>query len=136
MFLSVRRLAALTSVCLFTGTALAPAAPAADHHAGALGATPPEIVPRYGPVLAHNARFHHRLVITGGSAMDGDLHGKDGLVVRVVYHQNRAVLLEFTRAVGVLAPADVDPMLSSSGDDSTWDGQGQHGSDEILPSGR
>lgn len=86
-----------------------------------LGATPQEIIGRYGPVLVHHARVRHRLVITGGTAMDGDLHGKDGLVIRVVYHQNRAVLLEFVRAEGNLTPVDITALLASCDEGSTWE---------------
>lgn len=109
--------------CLLCAVALvghASPASAADDP-GPLGATPQQIVTRYGPLLAHNARVHHHLVITGGSAMDGDLYGKDGMVIRVVYHQNRAVLLEFVRATGTLTPADITALLVTCDEGSTWE---------------
>ena len=86
-----------------------------------LGATPLEIADRYGPVLKHNARVRHHQILEGGTILDGDLHGKNGMVIRVVYHQYRAVLLEFTRAVGPLTLADVNALLTSCAADSTWE---------------
>lgn len=127
MFLPVRSaLRPLAAVVLTAAAALGLACPglaappeAAAH--GPLGATPPEIVSRYGPVLAHNARVYHHQLLVGGTAIDGDLHGKNGLVIRVVYHQNRSVLLEFVREKGPLAPADITALLASCADNSTWE---------------
>lgn len=86
-----------------------------------LGATPAEIVARYGPVLRHNARVRHHQILDGGSILDGDLYGKNGLVIRVVYHKNQVVLLEYTRAAGVLTLADVNALLAACADTSNWE---------------
>lgn len=85
-----------------------------------LGASPKEIVKLYGPVLRHNARVRHHQVLEGGTVLDGDLHGHDGLIVRVVYHEGRAILLEFTRVGGALTSQDVARSLATTSDGSTW----------------
>ncbi len=95
--------------------------PAWSAPVSALGATPQEIDARYGPVLRHNARVRHHQILEGGTILDGDLHGKNGLIIRVVYHQYRAVLLEFTRAAGEMTVADVNTLLTSCAADSTWE---------------
>ena len=124
MFSSVRtRFCFLAVILLTAGPRLLPAAPdapPADNH-GPLGATPQEIVRRFGPVLKHNARVRNHQVLEGGTVLDGDLHGKNGLIVRVVYHQDHVVLLEYTRAVGMLTVADVNTLLASCADNSTWE---------------
>ena len=115
----------LVTVVMF-GLACPCPAPAAPDAAGAehvcpLGATPPQIVARYGPVLRHNARVRHHQVLDGGTILDGDLHGKNGMIIRVVYHQGYSVLLEFTRATGPLTAADVNTLLTSCAAASTWE---------------
>ena len=72
-------------------------------------------------MLRHNARVRHHQVLDGGTVLDGDLHGKNGLIVRVVYHQSHAVLLEFTRVAGALTLADVNALLATCADNSTWE---------------
>ena len=98
--------------------AAAPAATPAGRNP--LGATPQEIVRLYGPILRHNARVRHHQVLEGGTVLDGDLHGRNGLVIRVVYHEGRTVLLEFTRIGGAVTPADVNFLLTATADDSAW----------------
>ena len=88
---------------------------------GPLGATPAEIAKRFGPVLKHNARVRHHQVLEGGTVLDGDLHGKNGLIIRVVYHQGHAVLLEYTRAAGTLTTADINTLLAGCADGSVWE---------------
>ena len=95
-----------------------PAASPAGHNP--LGATPQEIVRLYGPILRHNARVRHHQVLEGGTVLDGDLHGRNGLIIRVVYHEGRAILLEFTRVGGAVTPADVNFLLTATADDSAW----------------
>ena len=85
-----------------------------------LGATPQEIVRLYGPVLRHNARVRHHQVLEGGTVLDGDLHGRNGLVIRVVYHEGRSVLLEFTRIGGAVTAADVKLLLAATAEDTAW----------------
>ena len=85
-----------------------------------LGATPQEIVKLYGPVLKHNARVRHHQVLEGGTVLDGDLHGRNGVIIRVVYHGGRSVLLEFTRVGGGVSAADVNVLLTATADDSSW----------------
>ncbi len=89
--------------------------------AGPLGETPAQIVQRYGPVLRHNARVRHHQVLEGGSAMDGDLHQKNGIIVRVVYQHGRAALLEFNRAARPLSSADVDLLLAAPSAGFAWE---------------
>ena len=99
----------------------ATASPAVTHTGrNPLGATPQEIVKLYGPVLKHNARVRHHQVLEGGTVLDGDLHGRNGLIVRVVYHGGCSVLLEYTRAGGALTPADVNLQLTATAGDSSW----------------
>ena len=95
-----------------------PAAGSADRNP--LGATPQEIVKLYGPVLRHNARVRHHQVLEGGTVLDGDLHGRNGLVIRVVYHGGRSVLLEFTRIGGALTAADANLLLAATAADTAW----------------
>ena len=87
-----------------------------------LGATPAEIVKIYGPVLRHNARVRHHEILDGGeSIFTGDLHGKNGIIVRTVYHKDRCVLLEYTRVDGSLSQADVDAALAASVSGFAWE---------------
>jgi hypothetical protein len=88
---------------------------------GPLGETPAQIVQRYGPVLRHNARVRHHQVIEGGTAMDGDLYQKNGIIIRVVYQRGRAALLEFNRPAGPLLSADVDLLLASTSAGFAWE---------------
>jgi hypothetical protein len=88
---------------------------------GPLGETPAQIVQRYGPVRRHNARVRHHQVLEGGSAMDGDLYEKNGIVIRVVYQRGRAVLLEFNREAGPLSLADVDLLLATTAGSFAWE---------------
>ena len=87
-----------------------------------LGATPPQIVALYGPVLRHNARVRHHQILEGGSVIDGDLYSRNGLVIRVVFYAGAAVLLEYTRATGPLTPRDVTVLLAANaGTTGTWE---------------
>ncbi len=87
-----------------------------------LGATPTEIIKIYGPVLRHHARVRHHEIIDGGdSIFTGDLHGRNGLIIRAVYHKDRCVLLEYTRVDGALTAADVDAALAASVSGFTWE---------------
>jgi hypothetical protein len=97
---------------------------------GPLGETPAQIVQRYGPVRRHNARVRHHQVLEGGTAMDGDLYEKNGIVIRVVFQRGRAVLLEFNREAGPLSPADVDLLLASTAAGFAWE-QGQTSTDAM-----
>ena len=65
--------------------------------------------------------MRHHQILEGGTILDGDLHAKNGLIIRTVFHQNRTVLLEFTRAVGEMTVADVNALLTSCAGDSTWE---------------
>ncbi len=85
-----------------------------------LGATPQEIVRLYGPVLKHNARVRRHIVLEGGTTLDGDLHGRNGLIIRVVYHDGHVVMLEYTRVAGALTAADVKSLLDTLVDGSAW----------------
>ncbi len=116
MFSFVRHLFLIAALLGFAEVRPAWAAPV-----NPLGATPQEIDARYGPVLKHNARVRHHQILEGGTILDGDLHGKNGLIIRVVYHQYRAVLLEFTRATGEMTVADVNTLLTGCAADSTWE---------------
>ncbi len=87
-----------------------------------LGATPAEIIQLYGPVLRHNARVRHHEILDGGdSIFTGDLHGRNGLVIRTVYHKDRCVLLEYTRIEAALSAADVDVALAASASSFAWE---------------
>lgn len=87
-----------------------------------LGATPAEIVKIYGPVLRHNARVRHHEILDGGdSIFTGDLHAKNGLIIRTVYHKDRCLLLEYTRVDGALSAADVDTALAASVAGFSWE---------------
>ena len=97
-----------------------PAAKATPAGRNPLGATSQEIVRLYGPVLRHNARVRHHQVLEGGTVLDGDLHGRNGFIIRVVYHEGRAILLEFTRVGGAVTPADVNFLLTATADNSAW----------------
>ena len=90
--------------------------PAADTP---LDRTPAEMAKIYGPVLKHNARVRNHIVLDG-SVLDGDLYGKDGLIIRAVFIKNRCVLLEYTRATGPLAAADVTALLAANAGNSSW----------------
>ena len=85
-----------------------------------LDATPSEIVKFYGPVLRANARVRNHQILDG-SVFDGNLYGKNGLVIRVVYHKDRSVLLEYVRAVGPLSTADVNLLLASNAGSFAWE---------------
>ena len=100
--------------------ASSPAAKATPAGHNPLGATPQEIVRLYGPMLRHNARVRHHQVLEGGTVLDGDLHGHNGLIIRVVYHEGRSILLEFTRVGGAVTPADVSFLLAATADDLAW----------------
>ncbi len=87
-----------------------------------LGATPAEIVKIFGPLLRHNARVRHHEILDGGdSVFTGDLYGKNGLIIRVVYHKDHCVLLEYTRVDGSLSPTDVDAALAASMAGFAWE---------------
>ena len=87
-----------------------------------LGATPAEISKIFGPVLRHNARVRHHEILDGGdSIFTGDLHGKNGLIIRTVYHKDRCVLLEYTRVDGALSQMDVDAALAASVAGFAWE---------------
>ena len=86
-----------------------------------LGSTPQGISALYGPVLRHNARVRRHQILEGGSAMDGDLYSRNGLVIRVVFHAGVAVLLEYTRVEGPLTARDVGVLLAANADSSTWE---------------
>ena len=97
-------------------------AQALDPKTCALGATPAEIAKIYGPVLRHNARVRHHEILDGGdSIFTGDLHGKNDLIVRTVYHKDRCVLLEYTRINAALSQADVDAALAASVAGFAWE---------------
>ena len=88
----------------------------------ALGATPAEIIQIYGPVLRHNARVRHHQILDGGdSIFNGDLHGRNDLVIRTVYQKDRCVLLEYTRIDAALSAADVDAALAASASSFAWE---------------
>jgi hypothetical protein len=97
---------------------------------GPLGETPAQIIQRYGPVRRHHARVRHHQVLEGGTDMDGDLHEKNGIIVRVVYHQGHADLLEFNREAGALSPADVDLLLAATAGGFAWE-QGKGSNDAM-----
>ena len=118
---SFARLPACILIAVLVGLACPHPAPGNEADHSPLGATAQEIVRRYGPVLKHNARVWHHQVLEGGTVLDGDLHGKNGLVIRVVYHQGRVVLIEFTRAASAMNVADVNVLLANCADDSTWE---------------
>ena len=81
-----------------------------------------EIAKLYGPVLRHNARVRHHEIIDGGdSIFTGDLHGKNDLVVRTVYHKDRCVLLEYTRINAALSAADIDAALAVNVAGFAWE---------------
>ena len=84
-----------------------------------LNGTPAQVAKFYGPVLKHNARVRNHVILEG-SVMDGDLYGKNGLIIRAVYIKGRCALLEYTRATGPLTLADVNPLLASNADGSSW----------------
>ena len=86
-----------------------------------LGSTPQGISALYGPVLRHNARVRRHQIIEGGSAIDGDLYSRNGLVIRVVFHAGVAVLLEYTRVEGPLTARDAGLLLAANADASTWE---------------
>ena len=85
-----------------------------------LRATPEEITKIYGPVFRHNARLWHRQFYDG-SVVDGDIYKKDEIYVRVVFRQDKAVLLEFSRIDDALKQKDIDAMLSASAEGSHWE---------------
>ncbi len=85
-----------------------------------LGETPAQIEQRYGPARRHNARVRHHQVLEGGSAMDGDLYEKNGIVIRVVFQHGVAVLLEFNRVAGPLLATDVHILLAETSGGFVW----------------
>ena len=112
----------LLAVSTFVGPNRSPAAPGdKGSDAGPLHATPEQIAGRYGPILRRNARVRHHQVLEGGTILDGDLHGKNGVIIRTVYDRNRCVLLEFTRANAPMTAADVSALLDSCAAGSTWE---------------
>ncbi len=84
-----------------------------------LDATAAEIVKFYGPVARANARVRNHQVLDG-TVLDGDLHSRNGLIIRVVYFKGRCVLLEYTRVAGPLTLADVNPLLASNAGNFSW----------------
>ena len=56
-----------------------------------------------------------------GTVLDGDLHVKDGLVVRVEYIKGRSAVLEYIRATGQLTPAEVPALLAANVGGSAWE---------------
>ena len=97
-----------------------------------LGATPQQIGELYGAVLKHNARVRRHQILDGGSqggtVIDGDLYGRNGLIIRVVYHAGVSVLLEYTRVEGSLTAHDASVLLAANADTSTWE-QGKDSTD-------
>ena len=88
----------------------------------ALGASPADIIKIYGPVLRRNARVRHHEILDGGdSIFTGDLHGRNGIVIRTVFNKDRCVLLEYTRVDGALSAADVDAALAASKAAFAWE---------------
>lgn len=114
-----RRLLVLLAVCLWGGFAQADPSPAPSGGTP-LDATPAEMAKIYGPVLRHNARVRNHVVLDGG-VMDGDLYGKNNLIIRALYIKGRCVLLEYTRANGALTFADVNPLLATNAGNATWE---------------
>ena len=86
-----------------------------------LGSTPQQIAALYGPVLRHNARVRRHQILEGGTAIDGDLYSRNGLVVRVVYHAGVAVLLEYTRVAGPLTIPDANLLLAANASTAAWE---------------
>ena len=117
----VLRLAIVWLAVAVIGANLARGAEPSSASEGPLGETPVQIVQRYGPVLRHNARVRHHQVLEGGSVMDGDLHEKNGIIIRVVYQKGRAVLLEYNRADGGLSSADIELLLAANGGGIGWE---------------
>ena len=97
-----------------------------------LGATPQQIGELYGKVLKHNARVRRHQILDGGkqggTVIDGDLYGRNGLMIRVVFHAGVAVLLEYTRVEGPLTAHDTNVLLAANADTSTWE-QGKDSTD-------
>ena len=97
-----------------------------------LGATPQQIGELYGAVLKHNARVRRHQILDGGkqggTVIDGDLYGRNGLIIRVVYHAGVAVLLEYTRVEGPLTTHDASALLAANADASAWE-QGKDNTD-------
>ena len=108
----------LVALGLAASAAWSAAAPA-DPGAAPLGGTPAEMAKLYGPVLKHNARVRNHVVLEG-TVLDGDLYGKNGLIIRAVFFKGHCVLLEYTRATGPLTLADVNPLLATNAGGSTW----------------
>jgi hypothetical protein len=88
---------------------------------GPLGASRAEIEMRYGPVRLHNARVRHHEVLQGGSPLDGDLYEKNGILIRVEFHEDHAVLLEYTKGVGALTLDDVNSLLTVTAGPFSWE---------------
>jgi hypothetical protein len=127
--------ALVVAALLFAAAAIVPSPARCDEPPAAatdspLGETPAEISQRYGPVLRHNARVRHHQVLDGGSAMDGDLYQKNGIIIRVVFQRGRAVLLEYNRAGGALTSADIDLLLAATAGGFLWE-QGKDSTDAI-----
>ncbi len=86
-----------------------------------LGSTPQQIAALYGPVLRHNARVRRHQILEGGTVIDGDLYSRNGLVIRVVFHANIAILLEYTRVDGLLTAQDANLLLAANAGSATWE---------------
>ena len=119
------RLIAALSLAVILGSLLGTGksfAQAVEQKLSPLGATTAEIAKVYGPVLRHHARVRHHEVIDGGNSIfTGDLHGRNGIIIRAVYHKDRCVLLEYTRVDGALTAADVDAALGASVSGFAWE---------------
>ena len=100
---------------------------AAPASATPLNATPAEVAKFYGPVLKHNARVRNHQILEG-TVLDGDLYGKNGIVIRAVFFKGRCVLLEYTRSTGPLTLADVNQFLAANAASSSWQ-QGKDSTD-------
>lgn len=85
-----------------------------------LDATPAEIVKFYGPILRANARVRNHQILDG-TVLDGNLYGKNGIVIRVVFYKGRSVLLEYTRATGALTAEDVRLLLAANASNFSWE---------------
>jgi hypothetical protein len=114
-----RRVTLLAAAILLA--ALAPSRADGPPDPGPLGESPAEIAVRYGPVRRHNARVRHHEVLEGGSALDGDLYEKNGILIRVEFHENQAVLLEYTKGVGPLTLDDVNSLLTVTAGGFSWE---------------
>jgi hypothetical protein len=85
-----------------------------------LGETRAEVAKRYGPIIRSHARIREHQILDGAAA-DSDIHEKNGLYIRVVYGQERAVQLEFSKKEGVLSAQEVETLLAGCADGSKWE---------------